>query len=503
MCVPTSAHLSVWWRACAGAALIGSLGACTGAVVPTPAVSGAAREPSCRQLIHTLDQEVAQAGVGDARFARIDGYPYLRLDRFLAADAIKPDAEDPAFDAWVEQLRRNDFDARRVELGNLPAGSGAASVIAPGSHAGASRLEVCARDLISKDLASVDDRRRLLASAWVADDYSISKRVFGLYPFTSLPFLAGVNNLHENMRAEFSLPLASLPVAGRIIRYVPAPQSDTFAATPAELVQAARTNALGMPELSPAARAQLFQLFAPIYEIDVFDDDDRIGQPYWGNDAVASVDVTRPVVFRRLSYTRFEGRTLLQLNYSVWFPARPASGAFDLLSGALDGITLRVTLDSDGQPLLYDSMHNCGCYHLFVPTMRLRPRPPPAGHEEPPLVAQRIRVQAGRLVLRIAHGSHYLQRLYFAPSPDDGEAYVLDDDDALRSLPLANGRRRSLFAADGIVTGSERGERWLYWPMGIAEPGAMRQWGHHATAFVGTRHFDDPDLVERYFVSVK
>jgi hypothetical protein len=27
----------------------------------------------------------------------------------------------------------------------------------------------------------------------------------------------------------------------------------------------------------------------------------------------------------------------------------------------------------------------------------------------------------------------------------------------------------------------------------------MRQWGRHATAFVGRRHFDDPRLVERYF----
>jgi len=27
----------------------------------------------------------------------------------------------------------------------------------------------------------------------------------------------------------------------------------------------------------------------------------------------------------------------------------------------------------------------------------------------------------------------------------------------------------------------------------------MRQWGRHATAFVGKRHFDDADLFERRF----
>jgi hypothetical protein len=35
--------------------------------------------------------------------------------------------------------------------------------------------------------------------------------------------------------------------------------------------------------------------------------------------------------------------------------------------------------------------------------------------------------------------------------------------------------------------------------MGIASPGAMRQWGTHATAFVGRRHFDAPDLIAKTF----
>jgi hypothetical protein len=35
--------------------------------------------------------------------------------------------------------------------------------------------------------------------------------------------------------------------------------------------------------------------------------------------------------------------------------------------------------------------------------------------------------------------------------------------------------------------------------MGIRSPGAMRQWGRHAVAFVGRRHFDDPRLIEALF----
>ena len=56
-----------------------------------------------------------------------------------------------------------------------------------------------------------------------------------------------------------------------------------------------------------------------------------------------------------------------------------------------------------------------------------------------------------------------------------------------------------MFGPDGLVAGTERGERFLFWPMGIRSAGAMRQWGRHATAFVGRRHFDDADLIERRF----
>ena len=77
--------------------------------------------------------------------------------------------------------------------------------------------------------------------------------------------------------------------------------------------------------------------------------------------------------------------------------------------------------------------------------------------------------------------------------------HTLADEGGLRSLPWPGGGRRSVFAPDGIVPGTQRGERWLFWPMGIASPGAMRQWGRQPTAFVGRRHFDDPWLMDVRF----
>lgn len=76
--------------------------------------------------------------------------------------------------------------------------------------------------------------------------------------------------------------------------------------------------------------------------------------------------------------------------------------------------------------------------------------------------------------------------------------YRYADDDALRWLAEGAGQR-SLFGADGIVAASARGERFPFWPIGVPNPGAMRQWGRYATAFIGRRHFDDPDLMDKSF----
>ena len=472
-------------------AVAAALMGCTRAPPPVSPDAHAVFVDACRETYRDLDAQVARAGVGDAQSARIPGYAYLRIDRFLAADAIEPDASDAAFDVWVAHLRDRDLEARRFEIANLRGAIDTALV---------ERLELCSAALIEAELASAQERAQLASVASVPDDYSVAMRVLGLYPFTSLPFKSGVDDLHESMRASFSTPLEALPVEGRLRRYRPPPEAAVLSADAvAEVLSAAELDALGIPQLTDADRRRLFDAFAPVYEIDVAGSDDRIGTPYWGADGLPGVDVSKPAVFARVAYNRFEGHTLTQLVYSVWFPARPPDGDFDLLSGRLDGITLRVTLDVDGRPLIYDSIHNCGCYHLFVPGARLEPRPPGDSYEEPLLVPQRLPIAPGRLVVRIAHASHYVERMYFDETTDEGEIYLLGDDNTLRSLPLADGGRRSLYGPDGLVPGTERGERWFFWPMGISEPGAMRQWGRHATAFVGKRHFDDADLVERYF----
>jgi hypothetical protein len=150
---------------------------------------------------------------------------------------------------------------------------------------------------------------------------------------------------------------------------------------------------------------------------------------------------------------------------------------------------------------MHDSMHPCGCYHWFFPSPRARPRPAPDEREEWAFAPQTLpRIEEGeRAVVSIASATHFIERVGVTNGPDSLVHYSLRRYDDLRSLSRIDGSRRSIFDSQGFIAGSERSERFIYWPMGIASAGAMRQWGRHATAFVGRRHFDDADLLERRF----
>jgi hypothetical protein len=104
-----------------------------------------------------------------------------------------------------------------------------------------------------------------------------------------------------------------------------------------------------------------------------------------------------------------------------------------------------------------------------------------------------------RPLLSIDSATHYIRDVKLVHGIDSVVRYAFHPYDELRSMMRMDGGRRSAFGPDGLVAGTQRAERFFFWPMGIASAGAMRQWGRHATAFVGRRHFDDADLLERRF----
>ena len=436
-------------------------GACT-TLAPLPPTPLAGDD--CTRWFTQLDAAVDKAGVRDAQDERVPGFEFVRVDRL--AMAARDTSTQPE---WLARAALLDQQARDAETFNLPSMAFPIGVAADAAAARA-RSNACRASLTQRVLQDSALQRTLQARAEVPDRYALSLRVLGAYPLLRWPFFAGVQTWQR------------------------------------EHTQAvARWNAQPPPRLRfdpPADDPD-----APVFEIELrggadVPQYDRPGAPMWStrDSAAPGLDTTQPVVYRRNTYALVGSRWLRQVVYTIWFTERPASGAFDLLSGTLDAVIVRLTLAPDGTPLMLDSIHACGCWHQFYPASGVTLREGAPDDIEWAFVPAALPpVQRGqRLAVRLASSTHHLTGVGL-PSPLATQRYVLRDENELRSLPLPGAGSRSLYAADGLVQGTERAERFLFWPMGIASAGAMRQWGHHATAFVGRRHFDDPNLLVSRF----
>ena len=483
-------------RRCAGLVAITLAAGCASLQDQYP--SPRARE--CARWYQALDEATDAAGVRDAQYSRVAGFPYLRVDRLLASLRSRAAASEPALHAFAERLLELDLESRRYEIDNLPRGQVDALPQMRSELPRASALRrtyECGRLLRKIDMAKPQLRAAMLSAAEVPDDYSGASRVLGLYAVTRIPFARGVRQWEGETLAAFGREAEGLRV-----RYAPPAAAPLPRAAVAAMVDRTHFDPLGHPTLSPREFERLVSAYAPSFDVELAGDYDRFGLLRWRRDAaLPEVDPAEAAVYVQPAYTRYGESVLLQLVYTIWFPERPPRSELDLLAGKLDGLIWRVTLAPDGAPLLYDSIHPCGCYHLFFPTPRARPLPAPDPLEEWAFVPQTLPPvgEGERPVVRIASATHYIEGVSLVRGSDSVARYVLHPYDELRSMQRVGESARSAFGPDGIIAGSERAERFLFWPMGIASPGAMRQWGRHATAFVGRRHFDDADLLERRF----
>ncbi|MGB5745613.1 MAG: hypothetical protein WBM69_01445 [Desulfobacterales bacterium] len=455
----------------------------------------------CADFFAALDQAVKQAGVQDPGEFRLKNHPYLRTNRFLASFATEIDTET-AFDDWVRRLQHLDQKARFFEIANLPPKNLSNLHLEIGETDIRQKVIQCGDFLKALDFKDADQRRKFKAEVKAFDDYILLRRILGIYPITSMFVASGIYRYQSEVHKSFSNQPP--PPGWQKIRYVPGVSNDSQPSA-SDILKTAGRDAIGIPEYSSKDQQILFDFFAPVWEVQTEGNFDRIGTPFWTADKNPAIDTDRPISFQRLSFTRFEGKILTQLNYVVWFPARPKESAFDIYGGFLDGLIYRVTLDGDGQALLYETVHSCGCYHKFYPTDCLRVLKKSAYAEKPlVLKAPAADPDSVRMVVALETRTHYVKSLYTLPREMKTESvsYSFADYDQLRSLKYSEHEQRSFFREDSIVNESERLERYILWPTGVLSPGAMRQWGRHSVAFVGKRHFDDPDLIENIFQRV-
>jgi hypothetical protein len=497
---------------------------------------------ACADWYATLDAETDSAGVRDAGAVRVPGFAHLRVDRFTAAlagtlgsDGNRSETQ-AAQAALVQRLQQLDLQARSYEIANLPAQARMRLAHSPKTEATAptsaaqsaamlvERTQTCAARLAAHDTTSPARLAALLQRLNVPDDYITAYRIAGVYALSRYPFAAGVRKMEAQRLAV--LATDGPPDTGSTrLRYAPPQPTTTASLTYAQIsrmLAPAPADPLQVPAPSTPDLERLFTQFAPRFEIDTASNDDLPGTLVWrsGQSSNAppslALDTAAPALYRQVAYTRYQGRNLLQLVYTLWFAARPPApgSTFDMLAGQLDGVVWRVTLAPDGTPLLYDSMHPCGCYHLFFPTPAALPKPAPETGIEWAFVPTALPAVGAqdRVTLRIAARTHYVDRVSVGPvagvariaggtDTQSTTPYAWRDYHSLRSLPVgASSEKRSVFNPKGFIDGTDRPERWLFWPMGIERAGSMRQWGKHATAFVGRRHFDDATLLEQRFV---
>ncbi len=457
---------------------------------------------SCSEAIHAFRRDVVKADVVNAGAPALSWFPLLHSNRFLfslAAEA-KTSAEIREWTSLASELAAS---SRSSENKNLDS---------PWNDADMKQLTDCSTSFATE--SQFDELRQVLLSdvrqQRFPDSYIHSRQYFAvlalLRPFLKLRILT----LHEDeqtwMEEEEYFRQANVYQMETGIGFEGLSEKEIST----WMQRAYQRNALELPLLKAEQINSLFVQYAPQLNIESNGSNDKIGSPIWQRQQL-TIDTSTPRLYTLASMTRFADKNLLQLNYVFWFSERKPESFIDLYSGKIDSIIWRVTLDEKGQVLLYDSIHSCGCYHKYFPVSeRLRVRAEPSS-SEPANIFELENLNkpaaSGAVILTITSNNHYLvgidaySQKVEEPAIRDEKAlwtYTLSPYDSLRNI-ASGSHNRSLFDSNGLISGSERLERFTLWPTGILSVGAMRQWGTHATGFIEEQHFDDAELFGYYF----
>ena len=287
----------------------------------------------------------------------------------------------------------------------------------------------------------------------------------------------------------------------------------------------------GPPNAAALASADLESLarwYAPVFVQQVLADasyeptSDRIGRVALGGESDnirVSIETADPVVYWTCAQAKVGKRRYDQLIYVAWYPRRPALVANDPQAGDIDGVVVRITLDSSRRPAIYEFVRSCGCFHTlwvaeFVEAAARAEFGKPAGSQQfavqragasrdlfmPALVAD-DGSRPHRPEAFVTAGDHLLVGIH--PQRDESPSYVVEETlpytltpyENLTRLPLGDGIA-SMFGNDGLVHNTGRAEGWLLAPTGMLSAGQPRQIGTMKIR-MDAYDYDDPRLLDR------
>jgi hypothetical protein len=270
----------------------------------------------------------------------------------------------------------------------------------------------------------------------------------------------------------------------------------------------------GRAQLAAAGPQELVACYAPIFVQQRVDTQaqprpypseyDEIGEARMRRDdkgKLKALVAGPPRVYAVYEKSSINGHTHVQLTYTAWYPAHPRMKLIDLEEADIDSCVVRVTLDSDNCPLLYETIAACGCFHKVFVERWLEDGAaasfglPEKGKKysvehtqkdsidwEVAGVIDEPRDRPRRPVVFIKAGDHKVLGMGSAarlrvPHGADTRPYELADYSELYALPVAGGPDRAPFfdlGSGGKVYGAERKERFIFSVIGVDGAGQPR-----------------------------
>ncbi len=231
-----------------------------------------------------------------------------------------------------------------------------------------------------------------------------------------------------------------------------------------------------------------------------------------------------PVIYAIYETRTIGGHEHAQLTYTAWYPAHPRMKTIDLEEADIDSCVVRVTLDADHAPLLYETIAACGCFHKAFVERWLEDESahihgaPESGKKyavertvkdsidwEVAGLIEEPRDQPGRPVVFIKAGDHKVLGMGSAarlrvPDKADVRNYQVAEYAELYALPVDDSGARAPFfdvGKGGKVWGAERKERFIMSLVGVDNAGQPRA-NDQIKLHFDQSTWSDPTIYERF-----